>query len=322
MSCEEVPYAGRERWLELRRQGVGGSDVAALMGLSPWKGPVELWLEKTGRAEPEDVSGRPEVEWGTRLEHVIARAYAERHPSSRVTYPGPFLRSCERPWAQASLDGLVEDPERGVGVLEVKTGHRRRDWEGPAGELRPPLRYLCQVCHYMSVSGAEWADFAVLVDGSDYLELTVRRDEEDVAAVDAAVDAFWSHVRDGTSPAPAATDASALALLHPQPPEPVYLEADEPTRVLVMAWVSAKERAREADEYLKGVTARLEAAMGDADRVAVDAGEVRWGRGTVRRLDTERLKAERPDIYERYLVERPRNGGLRWHERKGQGWAR
>lgn len=178
-----------EGWLEQRKRGIGGSDVAAIMGLSPWKSPMEVWLEKTGRAEAPDLSGKEAVAMGTELEGDVMEMYRRRHPTSRVQRVNAVLSSVFRPWAQASLDGIVRDPELGWGVLEIKTGSRDSEWADGV-----PLHYLTQVTHYLSVTGYPFADVAALIGdfGLHYHEYRVMRDEADIQAVVEAVDEFWA----------------------------------------------------------------------------------------------------------------------------------
>lgn len=176
-------------WLEQRKLGIGGSDVAAIMGLSPWKAPLEVWLEKTGRADAPDLSGRESVAMGTELESDVLEMYKRRHPECRVQRVNAILTSNARPWAQASLDGIVRDPKEGWGVLEIKTGSRDSEWaEGV------PIHYLTQVTHYLSVTGYAFADVAALIGdhGLHYHEYRVSLDAEDMQAVVEAVDQFWA----------------------------------------------------------------------------------------------------------------------------------
>ena len=176
-------------WLDQRNLGIGGSDVAAIMGLSPWKSPVEVWLEKTGRADAPDLSVRESVAMGTELESDVLEMYKRRHPECRVQRVNAILTSNARPWAQASLDGIVRDPRKGWGVLEIKTGSRDSEWaEGV------PIHYLTQVTHYLSVTGYAFADVAALIGdhGLHYHEYRVCLDEEDTQAVVEAVDEFWA----------------------------------------------------------------------------------------------------------------------------------
>lgn len=176
-------------WLDLRREGVGGSDVAPIMGLSPWTSPLEVWMDKTGLREHEDISGRESVAMGTELEATVLDMYRRRHPDRRATRSNAVLRSLARPWAQASLDGVVRDPDMGWGVLEIKTGSRESEWADGV-----PIHYLCQVTHYMSVTGYGFADVAALIGdhGLHYHEYRVVLDADDAEAVSAAVDGFWN----------------------------------------------------------------------------------------------------------------------------------
>lgn len=176
-------------WLEQRKRGVGGSDVAAIMGLSPWKSPLEVWLEKTGRADSPDLSDRESVAMGTELEGDVLEMYRRRHPDSRVQRVNAILVANERPWAQASLDGIVRDPELGWGVLEIKTGSKESEWKDGV-----PIHYLTQVTHYLSVTGYPFADVAALIGdfGLHYHQYRVMRDEDDLQSVVESVDEFWS----------------------------------------------------------------------------------------------------------------------------------
>lgn len=176
-------------WLEQRKRGIGGSDVAAIMGLSPWKSPLEVWLEKTNRASAPDLSDKEAVAMGTELEGDVLEMYRRRHPKSRVQRVNAILVDNIRPWAQASLDGIVRDPELGWGVLEIKTGSRESEWADGV-----PLHYLTQVTHYLSVTGYPFADVAALIGdyGLHYHEYRVMRDEDDLQSVVESVDEFWA----------------------------------------------------------------------------------------------------------------------------------
>ena len=101
---KEVRYATDGEWREARKGGVGGSDVGAILGLNPWKTPFEVWLEKTGRAEPPDLSGKESVEWGNRLEPLVAEKFAEMHPEFKVLRKNCTMVSKSRPWAFANID--------------------------------------------------------------------------------------------------------------------------------------------------------------------------------------------------------------------------
>ena len=73
----EQAESDHEAWEKLRMQGIGGSDVAVIMGYNPWKKPYELYCEKVGLIEPEDLSDNEAVEWGVELEPIVAKKFSE-----------------------------------------------------------------------------------------------------------------------------------------------------------------------------------------------------------------------------------------------------
>jgi putative phage-type endonuclease len=152
----------RAQWLEERRSGIGGSDVAPMLGLSPWKTPFALWQDKTGRAvevEPDEAQ-RERMHFGTVLEDVVAREHAAR-TGQRVQRVTSMLRHPDVPIALANLDrAIVEDGSRARwdqaagrvlgarGILECKTAHalaqNSADW-GEPGTDQVPAYYWMQV---------------------------------------------------------------------------------------------------------------------------------------------------------------------------------
>ena len=143
----------REDWLQIRNRGLGSSDAAAAIGLSPYKSPMELWLEKTGRKTPEDLSQSEPVFWGTTLEPILAKVYSER-TENKVRRVNAVLQHPEHAFMLANLDRAIGSD----GVLEIKTaGHH----SAPFWEDGVPEAYQCQVLHQLAVTGKGWADVAV-----------------------------------------------------------------------------------------------------------------------------------------------------------------
>ena len=302
-----------EDWLAERRKGIGGSDVAAIMGLSAYSTPYQVWLEKT-RGIHEDISEKPAVMWGNILEPVVGEHYMDCHPDRHVRRVNAIARSIERPWAQASLDYEVHDPELGWGVLEIKTAgwRREQDWEDGV-----PVYYQTQVAHYLSVTGRPFADVAVLIAGQDYREFRVMRDEEDVATVNAAVDEFWhEYVENGVAPEVEAFDAHSLFMAH-QRDDGEYLSGDgRRLGPLVNLWLTAKSDMDEARMRLDYYSTALKDVIGDNRGIDFTAGRLTWQRSERRRLDSKRLRSERPDIADEYTTSSMADGGLRWKPRK------
>lgn len=193
-------------WLQERLKGIGGADAAAVMHLSPWTSPYALWQVKTGAKKPEDISGKWVVQRGHALEAALRDRFAAQHKADgwKVT-DGTLhtLKSKARPYMLADLDGVIAAPNHKTpGVLEIKTASRRDDWDDGKGGYQIPLYYLTQVTHYMAVTGWDWGYVYVAFALGDPVEIQFERDEDDINAVLAAENAFWSKVESKTPPEP------------------------------------------------------------------------------------------------------------------------
>lgn len=190
-------------WLKSRKAGVGGSDMSTILGLNRYATPYGLWLEKTGRTEPEDISGKWSVIRGNALENELRKRFRANHPEMIITdgTDKQFI-SREKPYLRASLDGILQREDGSLGILEIKTagGRRAGDWHDEDGNLRIPPYYLAQVEFYALVTGWTWGVVYAAIGDDEPVEIPFTADEEDMAAIDKAATEFWQHVTDGTPP--------------------------------------------------------------------------------------------------------------------------
>lgn len=310
-SDEEI----RTQWLEARRKGVGGSDASTIMGLSQYATPYTVWLEKTGRVIPDDISEKEAVYWGNVLEDVVASEFAKRHPDWSVTRRNAILQNVERPWQLASVDRLVTDGSGRKGVLEIKTAgaFRAEDWEDGI-----PDYYLPQPIHYLAVTGREFFAVAVLIGGQKYKEFVYERDEDDVAYLIERERAFWDLVEQDVSPAVSGADADAVALLgqHPTAGDEMLQMLDEDVpQIKALEQVSAAIKKLEADK--KRLTNELKGRIGDARGIETPTRKVTWLRSEYVSFNSKALKAAEPDIYDEYCEIKTRDGGIRTTAKKG-----
>jgi len=198
-------------WRAARSRGLGGSEIAAVLGLSPWCSKFTLWHRKAGMVDPEKES--PAMSWGKRLETPIADRFAETHPDARLTRTGTW-RSKARPWQIANPDRLIHAKHGPTSILECKTAHSMDAWEWVDGV---PVYYRCQALWYLDVFGLETCHFAVLIGGSDYRELEVRFDQTEAYVMRDAADEFLASIRDGHRPAIDESDSTYQTMreLHP-----------------------------------------------------------------------------------------------------------
>ena len=202
-STENLPY---EDWLEYRKQGIGGSDAAVACGISRYKSPVELWLEKTGQL-PNQEAGEAAY-WGTQLEPLV-RAEFTRRTGIEVAHTMQLLQSAEHPFMLANLDGTCEHPDFGPCIFEAKTAsaYKAKEWDNSITE-----EYLLQIQHYMAVTGYRGAYIAALIGGNTFRWKFVERDESLIAVMIHLEAEFWDYVQEGTPPPLDGSEASARLL--------------------------------------------------------------------------------------------------------------
>lgn len=202
----------REEWLEARKSGIGASEAACIVGISPHKTNVRLWEEKTRRVKPSDISDNPRVKYGTEAEGPLRALFALDFPKYKVLYDqfGMVRNNHDLPFAFATLDGELVESSGRHGVLEIKTteinkGIQWSEWDG-----KIPQHYYVQICHQLLATGY---DFAVLKaqikhigkDGS--ICLTTRHYfmeresmSEDIAWLAEREKVFWGCVESGIKP--------------------------------------------------------------------------------------------------------------------------
>lgn len=147
-------------WIKARLNGIGASEAAAVVGMSPYKSNVQLWEEKTGRRVAPDVSDKPYVQYGKEAEKYLRALFALDYPQYQVDYDefGMIRNNPDCPFAFATLDGALTENER-HGVLEIKTTEIMRAGQWDEWNNRIPQHYYIQVIHQLLATGY---DFAIL----------------------------------------------------------------------------------------------------------------------------------------------------------------
>lgn len=287
----------REAWLEWRRNGLGGSDVAAVLGLSPFAGPWDVYLSKVQRVDTPD---SPAMERGRRFERAIADWAADLLELG-VIEPGAPAIDDEHDWIRGTPDFYLQPLKPGqANGLECKTT-RYLDpahWGAP-GTDKIPIGYRIQCAWYMRIAGLPCWHVAVFSTLQDRLELyCVERDLEiEQRLVERA--GHWWH-RHIVNKEPPALDGSAqagrwLRSQHPTAGD-TMLEADAEieqiaTRIRELQHVEKLAQAERAE-----LENRVKSRIGDAKGIAGEFGSFKWSRYTSKRLDGKRLRKERPEI--------------------------
>lgn len=209
--AEVIPYQDEAAWKQIRRQHIGASEAAAVLGASNYMTPLELYYRKRG--ELPEVTETTPMRVGKALEPIVRELYQEQ-TGNRVVCDQWLLVSKAHPFMAATLDGAVEGTSR---LVELKTAHPRSSGEwGEPGTDEVPVSYLLQVQHQMIVAGAEAADIAVLIGNADFRVYTVPRHDVLCERIIEAEAEFWEAVKTGKPPKEQPTDAAVLARIAPK----------------------------------------------------------------------------------------------------------
>lgn len=295
----------RAEWLAVRGRGIGSSDAAVAAGFSPYKSPLELWLEKTERQAPPDLAANDAVFWGTTLEHIIANVYATR-TGVKVRRLNAVLQHPEHRFMLANLDRVVQHPTDGNGILEVKTAgvNSAKFWEEGV-----PDSYQCQVLHQLAVTGKTWCDVAVLIGGQDFRVYRILRDEDKIAELIRREIMFWQYVIDDVPPPVDGSESSARALSNMYPRDRGdmvdYSQDAEMNRLFADYWEHRQQREQfESQEEL--LKQQLQAHLGFASGAVLENANISWRQSKdSTTTDLKKLSEEHPDWIKPYEMTKP-----------------
>jgi putative phage-type endonuclease len=312
---ERARRPSREEWLGWRRQGIGGSDAAAIVGLSPYSGPMRVWLEKRGLIEGADESEA--MLWGSLLEGSIADEF-ERRTGLRVVARQALRMHPEHPWMRCTLDGLVAEHEHDPADLALGIFESKSAGDGFAWGDEPPPHALLQVQHSLAVTGLERAWVAVLHGGRGGMQLRTYELEADAELQAYLIEeerAFWQLVETGKPP-PADSSEETAAALRAAYAEPVKLSSvDLPGRALdlVQQYRSAKEDERAAAARAALAQNELMSLLGEAEIGLLDGAElVTWRQYESKRVDLDALRDKHPKLVARFTrTDRSRRFAIR-----------
>jgi putative phage-type endonuclease len=286
----------REEWLAQRKQGIGGSDAAAILGLNPWVSPFDVYLDKLGlKEEKEDTEA---MRQGRDLEEYVARRFVEA-TGKEVKKEPRILQHPEHEWMLANVDRLIVGENAG---LECKTTSTLNTKPFRQGDYPP--QYYVQCMHYMAVTGAERWYLAVLVLGREFHVFEIERDEDEIAALVEAERCFWfEHVIKKVPPAPDGKPATTEALKRMFPGrddlEAVVLQPQEEDKI--SRYLALQEQIKGLEKEAEQIKQELCLSLGNAQVGITRDYVVEWKIRQRQSLDTKRLQKEQPDIYMKYL---------------------
>jgi len=303
---------------EARRRYIGGSDAAAILGISRYKSPLSVWAIKTGQTVSDNIDDVVAVKLGVKLEQAVAeffmedtgkkvepvtKEYCKKAGYKYIQYPNEkdvTILHPKYPFLGANIDRIVIGEDAG---FEAKTTNQFKasEWEGED----MPAEYLLQCIHYMAVTGIKTWYIGVLIGNMYFRWKKIDYSEKIINDVINKEVNFWNNfIVPKIMPMQISSkDSTILYTLFPQAAPESIIELDDRAQQICefrdSALADMKALKGQIDEY----TNTLKAMLKTYEVGITKTYKVSWKNQKEHRLDTELLKKEEPGIYERYSPE-------------------
>lgn len=300
-NCELIPKKNmtEEEWLRLRKEGIGGSDVAAILGVSLYKSAMEIYLEKISDdiAKIENES----MYWGIILEDIIAKEFQKR-TGYKVTNYNFIIRSKKYPFMFANIDRLIYiDDEKEYAILECKTANEFQSKRWKDDEV--PDEYYLQCQHYLAITGLNTAYIAALIGGNKFIYKKIQRDEELIKIMIEKEEEFWNNVVNRIPPQ--AVNTKEIVKIYNEETKGKTIELDTVKEIEELEEID--EEIKTLEEKKEMLKARIMEKMKDAEEGIVNtpAGikKVLWKTIIQQKFDSNKFKIENPELYRQYIKE-------------------
>lgn len=283
-------------FLTTRRQGIGGSDIAAILGLSQFKTALDVYLSKT--TEQSEQQGE-HLYWGHALENPIIDRFVQDTGATVIRQP-ETKQHPDYEWAIANADALITNGDTIEAILEIKTSSafKSREW-GADDTDEVPIEYIAQVQWYMWIYNVQEAYLAALIGGNQYRQYHIKRDDELIAMLAEKAQAFWqNHVIPRIPPEP--QDGADAQKLYPHDNGDTA-EADNDT---LTAYAELRELKAQEKELKAQIAARedlLKIKIGNYSAMQANGNTLfTWKAQSSNRFDSSAFKNAHPDLYQQY----------------------
>ena len=294
ISTKDVSH---DDWLDLRRQGIGGSDAASIIGLNPYGSAFQVYADKLGLIpQKEDTEA---MRQGRDLEEYVAKRF-EGATGLKVRRCNYILKNMDYIFAHANVDRLIVGENAG---LECKTTSILNKHDFANGDYNDNYYVQCQ--HYMAVTGCDHWYLAVLVLNKGFYWWRVERNDEDIEALMTTEKEFWEqHVLKQEPPAPDGSDRAGEVI------KALNATGDDELTIELFGrdYKKTFERYDELTDLISSleqekeqIKQSLQLEMGEATTAYAAGKKVIWKNITSNRFDSKRFKADHPQTYEEYL---------------------
>ena len=292
----DVNKISHEEWLKYRKMGVTGTDASSICGLNPYKSALQIFIDKT--TDNIDIFDNEAMRQGRELEEYVTMRFCEA-TGKKVRRANAIFMNDKHSWMLADFDRLVVGERAG---LECKTvsAYSADKWANGA----IPLHYQLQCQHYLAVSGYDCWYIAALILGKEFIVRKIERDEELIQNLITIEKRFWEqNVLAGIMPDPDGSKQAGELLAK-------YYPREKGKKVILSEQFSLQLKRREELAELikkmetekKTIEQSLVKYLGENESTEAENSKfyVKWISYDTPRIDTDLLKSEAPEIYERY----------------------
>lgn len=285
---EYIKPKDHDDWLKIRKNAIGGSDAASIVGLNKFSSPLSVWMDKTGRSEAKD--SNEAMRQGTDLEEYVARRFTEA-TGKKVRRETRVIINPDYPFAHANIDRRIVGENAG---LECKTTSALSLKKFKDGEF--PENYYIQCLHYMMVTGMEKYYLAVLVLGKEFLWFEIPRNDEMIQFLIESEKDFWELVESDTPPEADGSESMDKALLE------LYPESDSTSIDLFGMDGKVKKllKLKEKEKFIKKEISQLEQefkkALGNSEIGETDNFRITWKSCERRNFQVKEFLKDNPEI--------------------------
>lgn len=289
-----------DEWLRLRKRGIGGSDAGAVAGLNPYVSSIDVYLNKTTDETGGDIDNEAMRE-GRDLEEYVAYRFTEE-TELKVRRANMMYQSRKYPFMIADVDRMIVGKGNGRPIgLECKTASPYSAEKWKDGSV--PAHYLAQCYHYMAVLDASAWYIAVIVYGREFKYVKLERDEDIINSLICIEKEFWEdHVMKKIIPEPDGTDATESCINR------LFANSQEMLSKPLIGFDDKLNRRLEIAELMdrleiekKKIEQEIKTYMTEAEIAESERFFVTWKKSLSNRIDTNRLKAEEPEIYKKFV---------------------
>lgn len=299
-AMESIKYIDRKEWLKERLNGIGGSDVGIILGVSPFKSRLELWNEKVEKK----INNSDELIFkiGHVLEPIIADEYSKmtgRVLETRLSKTHPLY-----PFMIGNVDREIVKSQRPLpGICEIKTKGQYTHWK----DNEIPLYIHAQIQHYMAIYGYTWGSIVVLDLGTRTITYTdIERDDKLISELIEEESKFWNLVQNKIPPKVEGGEACEKYLKNKYSKQVIGKTIDLTSNKEVFEWViklkQAKDKIKELEIDETEAKNHLMNIMGDAELGLGENFKITWknDKDSVK-FDEEKFKEDNPSLYSNYL---------------------